>query len=151
MMLRTTRVAAMVGVVAGLACASPAGYRLETYVPSLRVSVSEVVEESLTDLGYDVTSVMPRASSTTFSAVKIRPGTEDGGLIYDWLHVTVTVARLVTEPVPAEGATGDYVEVRAESVLHGREKRPIPPTPGVIADAEAFVAMLPTAQRLVPN
>jgi len=146
MQLRLGSAAGIAGISLALACATPPGYRVEAELPPLRISLREFVEERLAQLGDDVTTVMPRSTSTTFSAVKIRPGAGEGSLIYDWLHVTVTTARLVTEPQSVESARGNYVEVRAESFAHDREELSIPPTPGVIADAEAFVAAL----RIVP-
>ena len=145
MRVRLTNAVCVAGIAVALACASEPGYRLEVYLPPLRISLREVIEGRLAELGYEVTNVMPRSSSTTFSALKIRPGTDEGSLIYDWLHVTVTTSRLVTEPVSAESVRGNYVAVYAQSLAHGREQSSIPPTQGVIADAEAFVAALRTA------
>lgn len=151
MRVRVTIAAGIAGVAVALACASEPGYRVEVYVPPLRVSLREVIEVRLAELGYEVTNVMPRSSSTTVSALKIRPGTDEGSLVYDWLHVTVTTSRLATEPVSAESVRGNYVAVRAESVVHGREQSAIPPTQGAIADAEALVAALRTASpQVVP-
>jgi hypothetical protein len=147
MLLRMTRAVSLAGIVVALACASAPGHRVDGYLPPLRVSLREFVEERLAELGYDVTDIVGRSASTTFSAVKIRTGAEQGGLIYDWLHVTVTTSRLVTDLQSTESVRESYVEVRAESFAHGRERYAIAPTPGVIADAEAFVAAL----RMAPT
>jgi hypothetical protein len=124
------------------ACAASPGYRTGTDIPPLRVDIAEFVEDRLAALGYDLTSVVPRAMSVTFSAVKITTGDEAGALILDWLHVTVSPNRFVTG---AEGSWGNHVEVRAESFAEERERRAIPTTPQAIADANAFVAS-PKAQ-----
>lgn len=145
MRMRAISAAGVAAIVTVLACGREPGHRIEVYVPPLRVGLREIFEGRLAELGYDVTAIVPRSASTTFSAVKIRTGRDDGSLIYDWLHVTVTTSRLVTEPLSAESDRGSYVAVRAESVAHRREAVPIPPTAGVIADAEALVAALRTA------
>jgi len=106
------------------------------------VDLGDFVRDRLAALGYDVTGVVTRSSSVTFSAVKITPGDRPGHLILDWLHVTVTPKRLLTDPSAPEEGWGNYVDVRAESFDEGRERRAIPTTSEAVADAEAFVAAL---------
>jgi len=125
-----------------LGCAGNPGYRTSADLPPLRVDLGDFVRDRLAALGYDVTGVLPRPSSVTFSAVKITPGDGPGHLILDWLHVTVTPKRLLTDPAAPEESWGNYVDVRAESFDEGRGQRAIPTTPQAVADAKAFVAAL---------
>ena len=125
-----------------LGCVGNPGYRTSADLPPLRVDLGDFVRDRLAALGYDVTGVVPRPSSVTFSAVKITPGEGSGHLILDWLYVTVTPKRLLTDPAAPEESWGSYVDVRAESFDEGRESRAIPTTPRAVSDAEAFVAAL---------
>ena len=135
-----------------MACAAGSpGFEAEVALAPFAEPVEAVAGGELVALGYEVGAVRRRSTSSTVSALKIRPGPTPGSVVFDWLHVTIMHHRIVTERPSRESARGEIVHVRAVSEEQTRRRRSIPPTPEAIADAMAFIEAMKGARQRPPS
>jgi len=132
-----------------LACASSGpGYELEVTVPPLRQEITQVVDDQMGLLGYELDDVLLRSTSMTRTFLKLRPGRAEGSLTHDRIDVTITYHRILTEPEGPASDRGYVIRLRAETFEELREIKQVEPSRTVVEDAAAFIGAMNAAGSL---
>jgi len=139
-------VLATIGIMA--CAASGLGYELEVTVPPLRQEITQVVDDQMGLLGYELDDVLLRSTSMTRTFRKLRPGRADGSLTHDRIDVTITYHRILTEPEGPASDRGYVIRLRAETFEELREIKQVEPSRTVVEDAAAFIEAMNAAGKL---
>ena len=139
-------VLATIGIMA--CAASGLGYELEVTVPPLRQEITQVVDDQMGLLGYELDDVLLRSTSMTRTFLKLRPGRAEGSLTHDRIDVTITYRRILTEPQGPASDRGYIIRLRAETFEELREIKQVEPSRTVVEDAAAFIEAMNAAGKL---